>query len=302
MTEEQKKISPIAEDLSHMRVSIMLPCIQCGYNLQGLSADGDCPECSKPIRLTIFEVVDPVSKRLGTIPKPASVGNAITGAVLFFLCSMLLAVFAMYARSPKILPTPAVLRRIDIPMYVWGAALAGLVALLCFIPLIQLRRQEELQACRRGIELTTVGLLAWVITMAIIAMELQSYGIRLQTHPIGLLYDTCIPLVAIVLVFSGFRRLIPRLGQRSRAFRQAQSSRQRMNVLLATLVVFVVGRVIIEVVSSVSVFQVLGLIITVMSVLLIVVGLLTLLRNVLWIRRSLISPPPALSELLKTAN
>lgn len=302
MTDDQKNRSPIAENLSHMQVAILLPCIACGYDLQSLSADGNCPECSKPIRLTIFEVVDPVSKRLGVIPNPSSVGNAIAGAVLFFLSSMLLAVFAMYARSPVILPVPEAIRRIDITMFVWGAAFAGLVALLSFIPLIRLRHQDELQSCRRGIELTAVGLLAWAITMALIAVKLQGYSSQMQSFPIGVLYDTCIPLVASVFIFSGFRRLVPRLGQRSLAFRQAQSSRQRMNVLLATLVVFVVGRVIIEVVSFGSVFRVLGLILTVMSVLLIVVGLFTLLRNVLWIRKSLVSPPPALNELLKTVN
>ena len=50
-----------------------------------------------------------------------------------------------------------------------------------------------------------------------------------------MLLDTCLPVLASGLVFSGFRRLVPRLGQRSRAFRQAQGSRQRMNDLLAAL-------------------------------------------------------------------
>jgi uncharacterized membrane protein len=75
-----------------------------------------------------------------------------------------------------------------------------------------------------------------------------------------------------------------------------------MNVMLATLVIFVVGRAIIQVFSYTSVYRVFGLILAVMSMLLIIVGLLTLLRNVIWIRNSLISPPPALNELLKTTS
>ena len=293
MSDDQKTSSPIAEDLSHMQIAIPLPCTRCGYDVQGLTADGDCPECSKPIRLTIFEIVDPLSKRLGSIPNPASVGNSITGAVLFFSCSVLLAVFAMYARSPSLIPVPATLRGVNAPLYVWIASFAGLLAILSFIPLFRLRRQGELQACQRSIELTSVGLLAWTFAMALVAMELQSFQI-------GALYDTYIPVVASVLVFSGFRRLVPRLGKRSLAFRQAQSSRQRMNVLLATLVVLVVGRVITEGVPYDSVLRVWGLILIVMSVLLIVVGLMYLLKNVIWIRKSLISPPPALSELLRS--
>jgi hypothetical protein len=183
---------------------------------------------------------------------------------------------------------------------VWAAALAGLIALLTFIPLIRLRRQDALQVCRRGIELTGVGLMAWAIAMAIVAMDLYLHPV--YTYSVGVLYDTYIPVAASVIVFLGFRGLIPRLGQRSLAFRQAQSSRQGMNVMVATLVVFVVGRVIIQVFSYTSVYRVFGLILAVMSMLLIIAGLLTLLRNVIWIRKSLISPPPALDDLLKTTN
>lgn len=299
MTDAQN-ISPIAKDLGHMQVAIALPCTQCGYNLHGLGADLDCPECSKPIRLTIFEVVDPISKRLGTIPNPKAVGNAVVLAVFFFLCSMLLAIFAMYALAPIPLPVLLHLHPASVSLCVWVASLAGLIAFLTFIPLIRLRLQEELQACRRGIGLTGIGLMAWAIAMAIIAMELYQHQSR--AYSIGVLYDTCIPGAASVVVFFGFRGLIPRLGQRSLAFRQAQSSRQRMNVMFATLIVFVVGRVLIQVFSSTSVYRVFGLILAVMSMLLIIVGLLTLLRNVIWIRKSLISPPPALDELLKTTN
>ena len=299
MTDAQN-ISPIAEDLSQMLVAIALPCTQCGYNLQGLGADLDCPECAKPIRITIFEVVDPVSKRLGVIPNPKAVGNAIALAVFFFLCSMLLAIFAMYALAPSPLPVLLHIHPRSVSMCVWAASIAGLIALFTFIPLIRLRRQDELQACQRGIGLTGIGLTAWSIAMALVAIEL--YFHPQYTYSIGVLYDTCIPGAASVIVFLGFRGLIPRLGQRSLAFRQAQSSRQRMNVMLATLVVFVLGRTIIQVFSHTSVYRVFGLILAVMSMLLIIVGLLTLLRNVIWIRKSLISPPPALNELLKTTN
>ena len=297
MTDAQN-ISPIAEDLSQMLVAIALPCTQCGYNLHGLGADLDCPECSKPIRLTIFEVIDPVSKRLGRIPNPKAVGNAIALGVFFFLCSIVVAIFAMYALAPSPLPVPVAIQQMDVSLYVWIAAIAGLTAFLSFIPLIRLRHQDELQVCCRGIEWTGIGLLSWAIAISLVAMELYHHPIS----PMGVLYDTCIPGGASVLVFSGFRRLIPRLGQRSLAFRQAQSSRQRMNVMLATLAVFVVGRAIIQVFSFTSVYRVFGLVLAVMSTLLIIVGLLTLLRNVIWIRKSLISPPPALDELLKTTN
>ena len=114
-----------------------------------------------------------------------------------------------------------------------------------------------------------------------------------------MLLDTGLPVLASGLVFSGFRRLVPRLGQRSRAFRQAQGSRQRMNDLIAALSVVIVGRTLLAVSTPDSNLSLLGLIILVMSLSLILIGLGYLLRNTIWIRNALVSPPPAIPDLLK---
>ena len=115
----------------------------------------------------------------------------------------------------------------------------------------------------------------------------------------AMLFDTCLPVISAGLVFSGFRKLIPRLGLRSRAFRQAQGSRQRMNDLLAALVVVIVGRTFVMTAPKESNLSILGLIIMIMSISLTVIGLGYLLRNTLWIRQALITPPPMLNTLLK---
>tara|TARA_B100000959_G_C14698808_1_gene507932 strand:+ start:350 stop:577 length:228 start_codon:yes stop_codon:yes gene_type:complete len=75
-----------------------------------------------------------------------------------------------------------------------------------------------------------------------------------------------------------------------------------MNDLLAALVVIIVGRTFLIVSSSDSNLSLLGLIVMVMSISLVVIGLGYLLRNIVWIRNALISPPPALPELLKPIN
>ena len=67
MTTESMPKSPIASDLTQMRVALPLPCARCGYDVRNLAADGDCPECGEPIRLTIIEVVDPATRRLEPI-------------------------------------------------------------------------------------------------------------------------------------------------------------------------------------------------------------------------------------------
>jgi len=280
-----------------MSVALPLACACCGYDVHGLTADGDCPECGEPIRLTIINVVDPVSKRLIPLHHPIVIGNTITGIVLFYYLSCLLSVLAILVRSPANLPLPDALKEMDASWIVWSSASIGLVALLCVIPLLRLSQRDELQGCRSGILLTGIGLLMWTCSMVLIPLLLLDQN--QQTASVSMLIDTIIPVLAGCLVFSGFRRLIPRLGQRSRAFRQAQNSRQRMNDLLVALAVIVVGRTLVAVTIDDSNLMFLGLAIMVMSISLVVIGLGYLLKNVLWIRKALITPPPALSDLLE---
>ena len=72
-----------------------------------------------------------------------------------------------------------------------------------------------------------------------------------------------------------------------------------MNDLLAALVVIIVGRTLIVVSTTDSNLSLLGLIVMVMSLSLVVIGLGYLLRNTAWIRNALISPAPALLDLLR---
>jgi len=296
MITESKTKSPIADDLSQMRVVLSMPCRRCGYELKELEADGDCPECGEPIRLTIIEAVDPTSRRLQPIHKPKTVGNLIAGVVLFYFVAIVIAVLALVSRAPESLPIPSALRSISTISFVWTSALTSIIALACLVPMMRMCQRQEIAGCRKGIVMTFSGLLLWSISMGINAWMLLN--IKIQSPEVAMLIDTCLPVVSAGLVFSGFRHLIPRLGQRSRAFRQAQGSRQRMNDLLAALVVIIIGRTFLAVSDSDSNLALLGLIIMVMSLSLIVIGLGYLLRNAIWIRNALITPPPALIDLL----
>ena len=184
--------------------------------------------------------------------------------------------------------------------FVWFSAAAGLISLLNLIPMMQMCRQSVLIGCRTGIVLTFFGLCLWSVSMVLIAMILLNPSSN--SSEFTMLFDTCLPVVSGGLVFSGFRRLVPRLGQRSRAFRQAQGSRQRMNDLLAALVVIIVGRTLLVVSPPDSNLSLLGMIVMVTSLSLVVIGLGYLLRNTIWIRNALTSPPPALPDLLRPKN
>ena len=297
------KISPIAEDLSQMQIVAPIPCEQCGYSLYGLHVVADWPECAKPVRLTIFEAIDPAASRLGTIRRSKTVGNSLALTVLFFLGSMLFAIVAAFLLGPNplFLIRPSV-ATIDVSILAWCSAIISLVGLLAFVPLVCLRCKDALAMCRSGIELTSIGLLAWTISLMTIAVKSNEWSFPPppRGNHVGMLYDTLIPSVACMVVFLGFQRFIPRLGQRSFAFRQAKASRQRMNSLLVTLAFLVVGRTILAFVQFTPIWlRVFGTVLVLVSMILLVIGLLTLLLNVLWIRKSLISPPPTLAEIVK---
>ena len=303
MSTETSTKSPIADDLSQMAVAMSLPCARCGYDLRSLAADTDCPECGEPVRLTVIETIDPASKRLDPIQKPKLVGNAILGVVASYFVSILLAVTTLLVHAPNSLPIPQFVRNLPTTGILWGAAACGLLTILFLIPLIRMCQLKELAGCRTGVMLTMTGILLWSLSMVLIDFLLirdvqPAVYFGLKYSSFSMLFDTCFPVVSAGLVFSGFRKLVPRLGQRSRAFRQAQGSRQRMSDLLAALVVIIVGRTVIMNSPADSNLSILGLIIMVMSVSLIVIGLGYLLRNTIWIRRALVTPPPALTELL----
>lgn len=297
MSTDESLKSPIADDLSAMQVALHLPCSRCGYELRELVADGDCPECGEPIRLTIIDVVDPASKRLAPIQNPKAVGNSISSVVFFFFSAVVIDLIAIVSTHSNTLPVPAFLHEIPAVSCVWLSGLSGFIAICVLTPMMKLCSQSLLVGCKTGIMLTVLGLGLWIVSMVLIAVVLvPNFD---QNAATNMLLDTCLPVLASGLVFSGFRRLIPRLGQRSRAFRQAQGSRQRMNDLLAALVVIIVGRTLIAVSSPDSNLYLLGFIVLVMSLSLVVIGLGYVLRNTIWIRTALVTPPPALPDLLK---
>ena len=300
MTTKSKPKSPLADNLSQMRVALSMPCARCGYELRELQADGDCPECGEPIRLTIIEVVDPTSRRLRPIHNPKVVGNAISGVVFFFFLSAITAVIAILSHAPSSLPIPEFVQNFNTKALVWSSAFTSLVAIVCLLPIAKMCQTSVLLGCRKGIVLTFFGLWLWTIVMVVISFVL------LRANPnssvLTMLLDTCLPVVSAGIIFTGFKNLVPRLGQRSRAFRQAQGSRQRMNDLLAALVVVIIGRTLLVVSAPDSNMSLLGLIVLLMSMSLILIGLGYLLRNTIWIRNALITPPPALNDLLSQNN
>ncbi|MCA9304534.1 MAG: hypothetical protein KC996_10465 [Phycisphaerales bacterium] len=54
-----------------------LRCIECGYDLRGLSIRSLCPECQLPVRATILSIVDPKAEQLAPLTFPRLTGTGL---------------------------------------------------------------------------------------------------------------------------------------------------------------------------------------------------------------------------------
>jgi len=60
-----------------LTLSGRLPCVGCGYDLQGLSVLGHCPECGTAVRAAILYLVDPQADALRPLHRPRIVAAAL---------------------------------------------------------------------------------------------------------------------------------------------------------------------------------------------------------------------------------
>lgn len=284
-----------------------LPCRQCGYDVRGLPIGGACPECGFAVGATVEGVVDPAAQRLPSLRAPRRVGNGLVTIMLVMLVATLLAFARPLATALGGL-APAGARPISEWTPPWLGVIAGglVLGLLWPVRWIAPPRDAEQEAdVRRDIARLTLGILA--VGGLLVASGLLSMAPR--PAPPALRSLGVLTAIAAIVLLHGLRGVLVAVGERSREFRTARGSRQRIRDLMAALVVLAVGALLRVAVPATGgrpggrfdlPFRVgmLGSVLIWISALMLVVGLAYLLVNALWIRRSLHRPPPTLGELL----
>ncbi len=295
--QNQNQSPPILQDLNQVRIAISFHCIRCNYDLLGLAGDADCPECGQPIRVSIYETIDPATKRLARLPKPKVIGNMLPLMVVSFLISAVWACIGAAVVSSHFASFGSLhLRLRDTDCFAVALAFA-LITFCCSLPILKVNKNEHLEGCNRGLLLICIGSFCWSVSM-LLALLFVRKEISPQDMTVVLL-DTLLPSLSGAMLFIGFKMFIPKIGIRSRAFRQAQYSRQRMNDLLIAIVVICIGRVMMATNHVDTNAYTFGSILMIMGMSLVLVGLCYTAWNTLWIRKSLVSPPPSIRELVR---
>ena len=179
--------------------------------------------------------------------------------------------------------------------------LAGIVVMAALRAVFWLAPQtgsDSDVAVWRDIWLLGFGLAAWsVLAVAVATLEL--------TGVIGLLPAAGQLAMAIsaIAALLGLRGILGLIGKRSREYRTARGGRQSVAAMIGAVIGLGAGETL-QLVARATAggtapLATLGTVITAISALMLVIGLLYMVVNAWWIRRSLRRPPPGWDEILR---
>lgn len=273
-----------------------LACIGCGYDLEGLPARGNCPECGRAIVESLAERLD-----LGTDAQPAARGSARLGWAL------LVAVAGAFCGT--------------------GMLATVVFEFLRLRPGAPAAAQTAVDILRAGPQIALAGTVAAAIALLVLApldRSRLSLGMRCIAAPGFAAWAACAWLqpsvpwligagLAAALALAGLAPLYAELGPRSKVYRSRRSAAQRIGALnIAILVASCLAAVDLALdgvfatsaplVRALETTQTILALVSAASAATVVLGLGYLLTNAVWILRALLRPAPAASEVLGASN
>jgi hypothetical protein len=268
-----------------------LRCIQCGYDLEGLSARGACPECGR-------DIVASLAAQLDLAATDAEPSIEIRRSA-WALCVAAFACLAGSARLPELAVRAALgelatngLESLKpaaegvatlLHLASIGGPAAGLLALAFVLP----RRGE-----RRVLRIRGLGCAGFALWLAIALPAPNAISVIATTIPAG-------------LVLLALGPLLRELGPRSRIYRSRESAKQRIDELLFALGTAGIAAGCATLALSSPTNETLALLLYVVAAAsagLFLIGCCYLAVNALWILRAVLRPDPTLAELLGASD
>ena len=198
-----------------------LRCIQCGYDLEGLSARGACPECGREIVASLASNLDLIATDRAPAPDARRVAWALFLATAGALAgSARLPEFAASAAATELAATtarglPLLLNKTAAALHIVGfaGAATGLIALTFVLP----RRDE-----RRVLRIRVLGCVGFALWLALSVATPNAVSLTATALPVG-------------MVLLALSPLLRELGPRSRVYRDRETAKQRIDELLLAL-------------------------------------------------------------------
>lgn len=279
-----------------------LPCARCRYELQGLSVAANCPECGLPIGVTILAVVDPFAKEIQPIPAPRLVVAGMLlwagGAFLSAISIWIMRVAELFTRafgtaySPSWTP-PAILIL---------TFLSALGATVLIRPHAKIPRWQSWAAVGGVLAYIPLLVLQWRFLLPV---DGSGSNPSLWVAPAGgerVLARAAAGVLGALIVL-GLRPNARVLVARSLVLRTGRVDRQTLFALAAAFGVGALGDLM-RVGSMflrptrMEILENAGLVLVVLGGILSTIGLAGVLLDSWRIRRAVLSPPIALSEVV----
>jgi len=301
MRGDNEDIPLLPSELAGAEVTPNLRCRACGYNLHGLRADGDCPECGLAIWRTILRETDPEISRLPRLHDARGVGNALVLLVAIMLVAgLMIAVGPVAARVESWgVQIPARLAFLQSPMMPYLTGVVVLVGLWSVWKLMPGRHDNDSPMAWRDIRLIGLGLVGWSVMFLLLGSVFNAPQLEMMRSSTVLVSHA---FAASVLL--GLRGVFRAIGERSRAYRRSREGRQNVGTMVAALLGVAAGDAI-QLMHEARVVGDLWLevatILRWVSGFMLLVGFVYLLGNAWWVRRAIARPPRSLDELLMPA-
>lgn len=220
-----------------------MPCISCGYDLQGLSVVGVCPECGAAVRATILAKVDPQAEELAPLLTPRLTACGLGGGVL----AATSATYLLWA--PRLADAVERFLPVRTPDALRGPALAGLVmALLAVAALSTLtlahpvRRTTKAQVALTLAALPFFAAMLWAVHRVLLQIDLARPAPYFVAAPSPDRIEARFLFTASVIgALLCVRPAARRLARRSMAMRAGRMNRQTVLAMCGALGVAAIG-------------------------------------------------------------